>query len=155
MKTIDDGVMEMARSTKGKSLSTSDGIDLLDLENIPKNNSAGNLFLSALNIINKLEEEKTPTIYKIRGFVNNRVTRGKEKGNIKQVFFREEVVINNLESAKSIFKSVLNAVKCNTLYSKHLGKCMLFVPHQFEDGTLAYWPDDNKYIYYYDSEKGV
>jgi hypothetical protein len=85
-------------------------------------------------------------IYKIRGFVNRHITRGRNAGTIEQVYFKEEIIIDNLETARQRFEFMKGQVNCYGYYADHSGKAELFEPHIFEDGTLAYWPDKENYI---------
>lgn len=83
------------------------------------------------------------TIYKIRSW-SWRVDR---KGNmVDQEGNRDEIVIDNLERAKEIYEKHLNEIKYVAQYSKYHGRCQLFIPHLFDNGELAYWPDNDEYI---------
>jgi len=58
MKTLGDIVLEDAKKIKRSGgSSTSEGIEFLELKNVPENYLAGNRYMAALNIINKLSEE--------------------------------------------------------------------------------------------------
>lgn len=85
---------------------------------------------------------KINKIYKIRAWVTNKGKRGLNKNES----YIEEVVVNNLESAKSKFKDALGRVQCDSYYGNRTWDAELFEPHIFDDGTLAYWPDNENYI---------
>lgn len=85
-------------------------------------------------------------IYKIRGWVNRHIKRGRRAGEVEREYYAEEIIIDNLETAKRKFEEVKNQVNCQGYYSGFSGKAELFEPHLFEDGTLAYWPDNENYI---------
>ncbi|MFA5240361.1 MAG: hypothetical protein WC476_11740 [Phycisphaerae bacterium] len=91
-------------------------------------------------------------IYKIRAWTNKRIKRGRSKGSIEHTFSDEVIVINNLASAKRKYVEMLNKIKYEQQYADN-GHCELFIPHKFEDGTLAYWPNNDKYIKKYNSEE--
>jgi len=82
------------------------------------------------------------TIYKIRSW-SWRVNR---KGEYVDKEQNEDIVIDNLDRAKEIYNKHLNEIECLSQYSKHHGRCQLFIPHLFDNGELAYWPDNEKYI---------
>jgi len=90
-------------------------------------------------------------IYKVIGFVNKDITRGCNKGRTEQVFHKTEIIIDNLETSKEIYKSIRNEVS-TYCYAGYHGKTFLFIPHKFDNGTLANWPDNDKYIEEYDSD---
>ena len=93
---------------------------------------------------------KINKLYMIRAWVNAKRDR---RGNIPEHPFNKKVVIvNNLETARSIFQELKSEVKMYELYSKKYpsGHCQLFIPHVFENGTLATWPDKEKYIEKYE-----
>ena len=83
------------------------------------------------------------TIYKVRAFVNRYVTRGRNKGSFERTSERDWIVINNLASAKSIYEETKKVVEYQCQLAGYTGKVELFIPHIFEDGTLAYWPDED------------
>jgi len=56
--TMRDTVLEHAKQVREKLLSTSDGLKLLELKDTSDNYNSGNLYLVALEIINRLQEEK-------------------------------------------------------------------------------------------------
>ena len=82
------------------------------------------------------------TIYKIRSWS----WRTNRKGEMVDQDSNEDVVIDNLDFAQSIYKSHLNRVKYSAQFSKYHGRCQLFIPHIHEDGLLAYFPDNDEYI---------
>lgn len=58
MKTLGDMVLEDAVKLKKKGGSaTSDGIEFLELRDVPENYAAGNRYLAALNIINEFRDQ--------------------------------------------------------------------------------------------------
>jgi len=84
-------------------------------------------------------------LYKVRAWVNQR-----KKGSLEQPYYFEEVVLNK-DTATSLFSREKGRVKTyEGLRSIELIHCEVFVPHIFEDGTLAYWPDNNEYIEKYE-----
>jgi hypothetical protein len=93
------------------------------------------------------------TIYKVRMFINNRPKRGRNKGTLTRVHYFEEVIIDNLESAKRIFEE--QKIELKTLdYDNNTGRVELFIPHIFDSGILAYWPDNEEYIDKYEIPEG-
>lgn len=88
---------------------------------------------------------KVKKIYRILMWVNKRVARGRLKGNLERIETVDVIVVNNLETAKHEYKKALNRLT-TWYYSQYSGKCQLFEPHIFDDGTLAAWPDNEKYI---------
>jgi len=92
---------------------------------------------------------KIEKLYKIRAWVN-RTMRG---GRIEQKWYKESVY-TKLSGAKLFYASMVNRVEVDTsCYYKYSGKVELFIPHVWDTGELAYWPDDEKYIAKYDSEE--
>jgi hypothetical protein len=91
-----------------------------------------------------------PIIYKVRMFVNGTPTRGKNKGNIERIEYRGTVIIDNLEYARAIFHDYKNAVATYNFNSRYQGKAELFIPHVFDNGMLADWPDNDQYIERYE-----
>jgi hypothetical protein len=91
-----------------------------------------------------------PIIYKVRMFVNDRPTRGKNKGNIERIEYRETVIIGNLDYARAIYHDYKNAVATYNFNSRYQGKAELFIPHVFDNGMLADWPDNDQYIERYE-----
>jgi hypothetical protein len=87
---------------------------------------------------------RTMKIYKIRAIIQET----KRSGQSVDVYRKDEiVVIDNLETAKQIFKDEKNNAECYTQSSKYSCIVELFVPHIHNNGTLAYWPDkENGYI---------
>jgi hypothetical protein len=82
------------------------------------------------------------TLYKIRAWVN----RSNRQGRLEHPYEFEAIVVNK-KTAKRIFKEQVDIIKNQWEPYRHDSvKVTLFVPHIFEDGTLAYWPDDEKYI---------
>lgn len=80
-------------------------------------------------------------LYKIRAWVNERT----QKGFIEHPYTYDEIVLHNKKTACSLFQKQVSELK-TWQYSIYSGKAEVFVPHVFEDGTLAYWPDDDNYI---------
>lgn len=79
-------------------------------------------------------------IYKVRALVYERAKEG-----LKIIYNDEEIIINNLDTAIEYFNKFKNQVNTwKGLPNITDGKCELFEPHIFKNGTLAYWPDDNK-----------
>jgi hypothetical protein len=89
---------------------------------------------------------KINKIYKIRAWVNHTPERGRDKGRVQIESYHEEIILNNLKSAKELFKTALSRVQCDGYYGYRTWTAELFEPHVFENGTLAYWPDNENYI---------
>jgi hypothetical protein len=78
-------------------------------------------------------------------WVNKTVKRGRSAGSTETIINQECIIVNKLKTAKATYQRCLNAM--NTWdYAGYAGKCQLFIPHIHEDGQLAYWPDNEKYI---------
>jgi hypothetical protein len=90
-------------------------------------------------------------IYKIRAWTNKTVQRGKKRGNIEHPYSKEIIIIDNLESAKRVFESEAYNIRYE-ISDADRGFAELFEPHIFQDGTLAYWPDNDQYIDKYPQE---
>ena len=89
---------------------------------------------------------KNMKIYKVRAWVN---AKRDKRGNLPEHAFKKEIVIiNNLKTAKAIYQDIKLELRMYEQYSNKYpsGHCQLFEPHIFENGTLAHWPDDEKYI---------
>ena len=84
------------------------------------------------------------TVYKVRYFVNKH--HPKKSPSLVLEVYKEEIVVDKLDTAKSIYQSYLNDAKMYQSYGDYQGKVELFVPHMFESGTLAYWPDGEQYV---------
>jgi hypothetical protein len=89
---------------------------------------------------------KIERIYKARMWVVRRITRGRLKGQIGDVEHHEEIIINNLDTAKRKYEQCKKAMELHKGMSGYSGGVELFEPHIFENGTIAYWPEDEKYI---------
>lgn len=89
------------------------------------------------------------TIYRVIYWVNKQ-----SHGKIEHIESDETIIIDNIERAKEIFKSFKNKAQTWTQYANYVGQCKLFIPHQFDNGELAYWSDNEVYIEQWDSEKG-
>lgn len=86
-------------------------------------------------------------LYKIRAWVNK--STSKKAYTTEHPYYHEEVVVR-LATAKRIFASCVREVKTwEGTQGIHSVKVDLFVPHIHKDGTLAYWPDNEKYIAQY------
>ena len=79
------------------------------------------------------------TLFKVRKWVNERVRRGRNKGDLKRIEFAEEVIVNNEAYAWDVYKAMKNSVMHYASYSGYTGKVELIIPHIFENGSLAYW----------------
>jgi hypothetical protein len=87
-------------------------------------------------------------IYKVRAWVNKtarRSVRGFAPA-VEKVFYKEAVIVNNLKRVKAVYGELKNEASCSQYYSGYSGAAELFEPHIFDNGELAYWPDDEKYI---------
>lgn len=82
------------------------------------------------------------TIYKVRAIIMK-----KKKGSWTDVYRKDEIVtINSLERAMEVYREEKNNAECYTQYSKYSAIVELFIPHIFDNGQLAYWPDHANYI---------
>lgn len=80
-------------------------------------------------------------IYKVRAWVNQNI-----KGRIEHPFQREEVFLKK-KTALAFYKEMVSEIKTwDTISKKYEGFVQCFIPHIFKDGSLAYWPDGDKYI---------
>lgn len=87
--------------------------------------------------------EAAQTIYKIRCIVQEH----KRSGKFVDVYrMDEKVIIGNLDHARAVYKDQLNNATTYTQYSKYSAIVELFIPHRHENGELAYWPDNERYI---------
>lgn len=86
-------------------------------------------------------------IYKIRGWVNGKANR---KGILPSQPFHKEIIVvgwQNKPTAKAIFEVMKNEIKTFEGYRNYIsGHCQFFEPYIFDNGTLADWPDNEKYI---------
>jgi hypothetical protein len=82
------------------------------------------------------------TIYKIRAFVNH----WKKKGGYEREYDFEEIIVDNLETAREIYKQAKNKCECFTQYSNRTGKVQLFIPEIFDSGILSNYPKEEIYI---------
>lgn len=80
-------------------------------------------------------------IYLVRSWVLEHTGKG-----TKEVSRTYDIIIDNLETAKNIFKSKKSDFESATLYSGFFGRVELFKPLTYEDGTLAYYPYHEIYI---------
>lgn len=85
------------------------------------------------------------TIYKVRMAIIQTVRRRREMMT-ETVEDKEEIVIDNLETARRIFDEYRNNVKFSCQHAGRTGLAELFVPHVHANGKLAYWPDNEEYI---------
>jgi hypothetical protein len=85
-------------------------------------------------------------LYKIRAWVNYTLTKGKDKGRIQQESYHEKIIVNNLETAEREYTNLLHRVQNDGSYGARVWHAELFEPHIFDDGSLAYWPDNDLYI---------
>jgi hypothetical protein len=93
------------------------------------------------------EDDMTNTtekvIYKVRFLLNQR----DRNHRLNRVEDGEIIIVDNGAMAKEIFND--HKTRYSVGYAStagYSGLCEVFIPHQFENGTLAYWPDDNEYI---------
>ena len=92
-------------------------------------------------------------IYKIRAWSNKRIKRGIRRGDIEHSYWYERVVVNNLEHAKRLYEEQRSIVSNEHSYAGiESVKAELFEPHIFDDGELAYWPDNDVYIERYNPD---
>ena len=84
-----------------------------------------------------------PTIYKIRMFVNK---ADRKNGGFKRIEYSEEIILDNIKTAKAYYASAKNTMKTYSGLMGFCGSVELFVPHIFDNGVLAYYPDNDNYI---------
>ena len=89
---------------------------------------------------NNLENK---TIYKIRYIINKHTPRS-TKHNWEKVEDQEFIIIGNLETALNKFKELSNKCEEYKFYNQYFGLCELFIPKIYNDGSLAYFPEDEK-----------
>ena len=89
-------------------------------------------------------------IYKVRAIVMHHTKRDGWQDDYR----KEPVIIDHLDRAMEVYKSLLNEVSTWTQYSKYKGRCELFEAHVHENGEVAYYPvDQETYIARWDSEE--
>lgn len=92
-------------------------------------------------------------IYKVRCIVMKTITRGINKGRPEDVYrMDEKIIIGNIDRAREIYLKEKNQANQYFQYANHFGMVELFEPHIFDNGELAYWPDNDKYIEQYRRE---
>lgn len=81
-------------------------------------------------------------LYMVRAWVN----KWHRNGGYSHPFKLDEV-FTKLPRAKEVYDSCVAEIKTwEDLSDIHSVQAMLFVPHIFDNGALAYWPDNEKYI---------
>lgn len=74
----------------------------------------------------------------------------RRKDRRETILHKESVYIRKLAGAKAEYAYELQCLKSSFSYStkgiEKTGSISLFIPHVFDNGLLAYWPDNNKYI---------
>ena len=84
-------------------------------------------------------------VYKVRAWVNT----GKE-----QVYQYGDVFLTE-SAARREFKIQASVVEgWKSWPNTRSGRVMLFIPHVFDDGSLATWPDDENYIDQFEFSNG-
>ena len=85
-------------------------------------------------------------LYKVRYRVTRYCPRKEGRKQYETVEDKTEV-FTKLEGAVNFYEQCVNEAATYKAYPKtYEGFVELFVPHIFETGSLAYWPDDDKYI---------
>ena len=86
---------------------------------------------------------KVSQIFIVRAFIAHRTKEG-----WNQTYYMETVIIANPGHAYRVYMHELNKMKPDLFYNSDIQKadCSLFVPHIHGDGSLAYWPENSKYI---------
>ena len=94
-------------------------------------------------MIRKNGTVKVSQIFKVRAFIAQRTKEGWD-----QTYYMETVIIANPGHAYQLYMHELNKMKPDLFYNSETKKadCSLFVPHIHGDGSLAYWPENSKYI---------
>ena len=88
-----------------------------------------------------------PKVWKVRAWVHKSSRKGMEQvHSFEEVFLTESAALHR-------YADQVCSVKGYTCYANHTGKVELFIPHVFDNGTLAYWPDADGYIERYDSKE--
>ena len=82
-----------------------------------------------------------PRVYKVRAWVNET----NRKGVVEHPHSYEEMCLTE-SAARRLYRKQLSELKSWESYGKYSGRCQLFIPHVFDDGSLAYWPDNEEYI---------
>jgi hypothetical protein len=85
-------------------------------------------------------------IYKIEFLINRRIPRGRTAGDIERIESRTEIIIDNYFSAVEKFKEYRQQWDSYMYVADYFGWVRIYEPHIHEDGSLAYWPDDEIYI---------
>jgi len=85
------------------------------------------------------------TIYKIRYIVNKKTPRS-TKHSWERVEEQEIIIIGNLETALNKWHELSKRCEEYKFYNQHFGFCELFIPLIHNDGSLAYFPENEKYI---------
>jgi hypothetical protein len=97
-------------------------------------------------MIRKNKTVQLSQIFKVRAFI----TRRNKKASMgwEQTYYRETVIIANIDCATYRYNEMLNHVTCDLFNNGDDKKAevALIVPHIHENGELAYWPDCSKYI---------
>lgn len=81
-------------------------------------------------------------IFKIRAVV----TEQKKDRWVDVYRCDEKVIVGDEQHARAVYKDRLNEIQTYAQYSKYSCLCELFEPHIFDNGELAYWPDDGIYL---------
>ena len=93
-------------------------------------------------------------IYKVRYAINKWDKHGNwDRGNS---FNDSEVIVDNLDTATSLYDKWEKECREYWHEGKYSGFCELMIPHIFENGTIAYWPDEGfiKRFSFGNTEKG-
>jgi mannose-6-phosphate isomerase-like protein (cupin superfamily) len=85
-------------------------------------------------------------IYKIQYVLNERITRGKNRGRIERYEQRNEIVVDNYQSAVQTFKDFEKKWRNQADCYDYFGWVEIFEPHISEHGTMMGWPDRENYI---------
>lgn len=85
------------------------------------------------------------TIYKIRYIINKNTPRS-TKHNWERIEDQEIIIIGNLETALNKFNELSNKCEEYKFCNQHFGFCELFIPKIHDDGSIAYFPENEKYI---------
>jgi hypothetical protein len=88
---------------------------------------------------------KISQIFMVMAFISE---RKKKNGLLERTYFNQEVIIANYEHAYQVYMHELNNMKPTLFYNgdRKKAECSLFVPHIHSDGSLAYWPENGKYL---------
>jgi len=96
--------------------------------------------------MDSLLERRIMKIYKIQYILNERIRRGKNRGRIERYENKDEIVVDNYQSAVQTFKDFERRWRNQVDCYDYFGFVEVFEPHISEHGTMMSWPDRENYI---------